>query len=461
MMTQPPPDPGASALLTDLYQLTMLKSYYERGMNAVAVFEFFVRKLPGARNFFMAAGLEQVLEFLENLRFTEEELDWLAGRPGFERGFIDQLAKLRFTGDVHAMPEGTLFFPDEPILRVAAPLPQAQLVETRLVALLHFESLIASKAARCVLAAPGKLLVDFGLRRAHGAEAGLLAARAAYVAGFDGSATVLAGRRFGIPLYGTMAHSFVQAHDAGESAAFLDFARGHPDNTVLLIDTYDTEAGAEKVVKLAPLLRREGIAVKAVRLDSGDLGEHARKVRRILDLGGCGDIGIFASGGLDEYELARLAAAPIGGFGVGTSMVTSSDAPGLDCAYKLEEYAGVARRKRSEGKATWPGRKQVFRVLGPDGRLEHDILALHDEHQPGAGLLQPAMRAGRRVAPPLDLGAIRAYAREQLGLLPEHLRSLARADPPYRVEVSAAVRALADEVDRRQREIIEADMAGG
>ena len=460
MMTQPPADPGASALLTDLYQLTMLKSYYERGMNAVAVFEFFVRKLPGARNFFMAAGLEQVLEFLENLRFTEEELDWLAGRPGFERGFVEQLARLRFTGDVDAMPEGTLFFPDEPILRVAAPLPQAQLVETRLVALLHFESLIASKAARCVLAAPGKLLVDFGLRRAHGAEAGLLAARAAYLAGFDGSATVLAGKRFGIPLYGTMAHSFVQAHES-ETGAFLDFARGHPDNTVLLIDTYDTEAGAEKVVKLAPLLRREGIAVKAVRLDSGDLGEHARKVRRILDRGGCNDIGIFASGGLDEYELARLAAAPIGGFGVGTSMVTSSDAPGLDCAYKLEEYAGVARRKRSEGKATWPGRKQVFRALGADGRLEHDILALHDERQPGTALLAPALRAGKRVAPPLALEAIRARAREELARLPERLRSLERADPPYRVEVSAAVHALADEVDRRQREIIEADLLTG
>ncbi|MGC2519123.1 MAG: nicotinate phosphoribosyltransferase, partial [Burkholderiales bacterium] len=378
-----PPDPGASALLTDFYQLTMLKSYFERGMNATAAFEFFVRKFPASRNFLVAAGLEQALDFLQALRFTEEELDWLERRHGFGGDFRKRAAALRFTGDVDAMPEGTVFFPDEPILRVAAPLPQAQLVETRLVALLHLGTVVASKAARCVLAAPGKLLVDFGLRRAHGAEAGLLAARAAYLAGFSGSATVLAGKRFDIPLYGTMAHSYVQAHET-ETAAFLDFARAHPQNTTLLIDTYDTEAGAEKVVALAPQLRQEGIRVKAVRLDSGDLGAHARKVRAILDRGGCGEVGIFASGGLDEHELARLAGAPIDGFGVGTSLVTSSDAPGLDCAYKLQEYAGVARRKRSEGKATWPGRKQVWRTFGSGGAIERDLLGLEGERHVGA-----------------------------------------------------------------------------
>ncbi len=434
-------DPGASALLTDLYQLTMLKAYFERGMNEVAVFEFFVRKLPAQRNFFIAAGLEQALGFLENLRFADEELAWLAAQPGFDAGFLDRLGKLRFTGDVDAMPEGTAFFPDEPIVRVAAPLPQAQLVETRLVALLHFCSLIASKAARCVLAAPGKLLVDFGLRRAHGAEAGLLAARAAYLAGFGGTATVLAGVRFGIPLYGTMAHSFIQAH-AHEADAFVDFARAHPDNTTMLIDTYDTEAGARKVVELAPRLAREGIKVKAVRLDSGDLAAHARKVRRILDDGGCRDIRIFASGGLDEYELEKLSAAPIDGFGVGTSLVTSSDAPGLDCAYKLQEYAGVARRKRSEGKATWPGRKQVFRSPGGD------LLALETERHPGTPLLVPAMRAGKRVAPSEPLEAIRARAFAGYAALPPALRGLRKAEPGYRVEVSGALRALADELDR-------------
>jgi nicotinate phosphoribosyltransferase len=445
-----PPDPGASALLTDFYQLTMLKSYFERGMNATAAFEFFVRKFPASRNFLVAAGLEQVLDFLQGLRFTEEELDWLEHRQGFGGDFRKRAAALRFTGDVDAMPEGTVFFPDEPILRVVAPLPQAQLVETRLVALLHFGTVVASKAARCVLAAPGKLLVDFGLRRAHGAEAGLLAARAAYLAGFSGSATVLAGKRFDIPLYGTMAHSYVQAHES-ETEAFLDFARGHPENTVLLIDTYDTEAAAEMVVALVPQLRKEGIRVKAVRLDSGDLGEHARKVRAILDRGGCGDVGIFASGGLDEHELAKLAGAPIDGFGVGTSLVTSSDAPGLDCAYKLQEYAGVARRKRSEGKATWPGRKQVWRAFGNGGAIERDLLGLEAEQHAGTPLLLPAMRAGRRIVPSPPLAEARRHALAELQRLPGRLRRLEHAEPQFRAEISPALRALADEVDRRQR----------
>jgi len=451
-------DPGASALLTDLYQLTMLKAYWERGMNAPAAFEFFVRKLPACRNFLLAAGLEPVLGFLENLHFEPQELEWLAQQKGFPPAFIDWLATLRFTGEVDAMPEGTPFFADEPILRIVAPLPQAQLVETRVVALLHFSSLIASKAARCVLAAPGKLLVDFGLRRAHGAEAGLLAARSSYLAGFGGSATVLAGQRYGLPTYGTMAHSFIQAHES-ETAAFLDFARAHPDNTVLLVDTYDTDAGAAKVVALVPKLRAEGIQVRAVRLDSGDLAAHAHKVRRILDDGGCKDIRIFASGGLDEYELAKLAPAPIDGFGVGTALVVSDDAPGLDCAYKLQEYAGVARRKRSEGKSTWPGRKQVFRAL-KSGRLAQDRLALAREQFDGEPLIRPVMREGRRLAPAPALSELRRRTLAALETLPEALRSLAAAPAPYRAEVTPALRALAEEVDRRQAAVVEADRLG-
>ncbi|MDX1376968.1 MAG: nicotinate phosphoribosyltransferase, partial [Burkholderiales bacterium] len=450
-----PRDPGASALLTDLYQLTMLKAYWERGMSEPAVFEFFVRKLPACRNFLLAAGLEGVLEFLEGLRFEPEELEWLGRQKGFPPKFVDWLADLRFTGEVDAMAEGTPFFVDEPILRVVAPLPQAQLVETRVVALLHFSSLIASKAARCVLAAPGKSLVDFGLRRAHGAEAGLLAARSAYLAGFAGSATVLAGRRYGIPTFGTMAHSFIQAHES-ETTAFVDFARAHPDNTTLLVDTYDTEAGAAKVVALAPKLRAEGIEIRAVRLDSGDLAAHARKVRGILDEGGCRDVRIFASGGLDEYALAKLAACPIDGFGVGTALVVSDDAPGLDCAYKLQEYAGVARRKRSEGKSTWPGRKQVFRVL-KDGTLAHDRLALADEKLDGEALIQPVMRDGRRLAPAPRLAELRARTLAALDTLPESLRALEPAPAPYVPEVTDAVRALADAVDRRQAAVIERD----
>jgi nicotinate phosphoribosyltransferase len=441
-------DPGASALLTDLYQLTMLLAYRASGMNDCAVFEFFVRKLPRGRNFLIAAGLEQVLEFLEDLRFTEGELEWLRSEQRFPREFVDELRKLRFTGDVHAMPEGTIFFPHEPILRVTAPLPEAQLVETRIINLLQLQTIVASKAARCVLAAPGKLLVDFGLRRAHGAEAGLLAARAAYLAGFGGTATVLAGQRFGIPLYGTMAHSFIQAH-ADESVAFEHFARAHPENTVLLIDTYDTEAGAAKVVSLARKLAKEGITIRAVRIDSGDLGEHARKVRRILDDAGLSGIRIFASGGLDERILHGLlaAGAPIDGFGIGTSLVTSEDAPALDCAYKLQEYAGAPRRKRSEGKATWPGRKQVYRNHDAAGRMTGDVITLENDARPGVPLLVQAMKGGRRLAPPADLKQIRDRARAEMDRLPASLRALDRSEP-LPVEISPKLRALAEEVDR-------------
>ena len=441
----------SSVLLTDLYQLTMLQGYFDRGMEETAVFEFFVRKIPPGRGFLMAAGLQQLLDYLERLRFTPEELEWLAGSGRFSRNFVDYLERLRFTGDVHAMAEGTLFFPQEPILRVTAPLPQAQLIETRLINLLHFQTLIASKAARFALAAPGKLLVDFGLRRAHGAEAGLLAARAAYLAGFSGSATVLAELLFGVPAYGTMAHSFIQAHD-DEWEAFINFARAQPNNVMLLLDTYDTEAAAEKVVGLAPRLKSEGIAIKGVRLDSGDLGDHARKVRRILDDGGLVDVKIFASGNLSEDRLRNLieTAAPIDGYGIGSDLVTSADAPHLDCAYKLQEYAGRARRKRSEGKATWPGRKQIFRRYGPDGRMLEDLLTLDDRSEEGEPLIHPVMRAGRRLAPPAPLTELRAHAADQLAHLPEPFRRL-RDVPSYPVKISEALTALANKVDAETR----------
>ncbi len=442
--------PQHSGLLTDLYQFTMLQGYLEQGMEEVAVYEFFVRKLPPGRNFLLAAGLEQALQFLETVSFSAEEVSWLEQTGRFKPKLLDYVANFRFSGDVDAMAEGTIFFPDEPILRVAAPIPVAQLVETRLINLLHFQTLIASKAARVVLAAPGKLLVDFGRRRAHGEEAGLLAARACYLAGFGGSSNVLAEREFGIPSYGTMAHSFIQAH-ADEAQAFENFAHAQPDNVVLLIDTYDTEAAAQKVVELAPRLARDGIKIKAVRLDSGDLGEHARKVRAILDAGGLNDVGIFASGNLYEFELARLAAqhAPIGGYGVGTRLLTSSDAPYLDCAYKLQEYAGRPRRKRSEGKATWPGRKQVYRSYDAEGCMAGDILTVETDRQVGEPLLQPVMRGGRRLAPSARLQDTRAFAAQQIGRLPVHLRALTAADP-YPVRVAPALQELARAVDEQR-----------
>ena len=439
-----------SVLLTDLYQLTMLQGYFDQRMEGTAVFEFFVRKLPPQRNFLVAAGLEQVLTFLENLRLTGEELEWLSGHGEFRPAFLRYLERMRFTGDVHALPEGTIFFPNEPILRVTAPLPEAQLVESRLINLVHFQTVIASKAVRSVLVAPNKLLVDFGMRRAHGAEAGLLAARASYMVGFAGSATVLAGALFGVPIFGTMAHSFIQAHN-DESLAFEHFAHSLPENVILLIDTYDTEAAAEKVVRIAPKLDREGIKIKGVRLDSGDLADHAFKVRRILDEGGLRQVTIFASGSVDEYVLERLLQknAPIDGFGIGTHMDTSADAPYLDCAYKLVEYEGKARRKRSEGKVLWPGRKQVYRSYDHEGLMSGDILTLEDDRQEGEPLIQPFMRGGKRVTPSEPLDKQRQRALEQIARLPKSRRTLEHA-PEYPVAVSEAIRNLAREVDAAQ-----------
>jgi nicotinate phosphoribosyltransferase len=438
---------NTSILLTDLYMLTMLEAFYKQSMDGIASYEFFVRKLPESRGFLVAAGLEQALQYLESARFTSEELEWLRHSGKFSSEFIDHLANWRFTGDVDAMPEGTIFFPNEPILRVTAPICQAQLVETRLINLLNLQTMIASKAARCVLAADKRLLVDFGLRRAHGAEAGVLASRASYLAGFNGTATVLAGMLFDIPVYGTMAHAYVQAHDT-ERAAFETFARSQPGNVVLLIDTYDTEQGARAVVALAPELRRDGIEIKAVRLDSGDLADHAFKVRKILDDGGLKETGIFCSGNLDEYRIQDLVrrGAPITGFGVGTRLDTSEDAPSLECIYKLVEYAGQPKRKRSEGKATWPGRKQVFREAGNDGRMRTDSITVEGDVRPGKALMEPAVRKGVRIRVTETLSVIRSRTTLQLACLPEYLRSL-ETSSPYPVQIAPASATLAEPTD--------------
>jgi len=439
-----------SALLTDLYQLSMLQAYVDEGMEQIAVFELFVRKLPPRRNFLIAAGLDQALEFLETLHFSEDEIVWVERQGGFSKQLLDSLLSFRFTGDVHAMPEGTVFFPNEPVVRVSAPLPQAQLVESRLLNLIHFQTVIASKAVRSVLAAPGKQLVDFGMRRAHGAEAALLAARAAYLAGFSGTATAQAGMQFDIPVFGTMAHSFIQAH-RNERDAFEAFARARCQNVVLLIDTYDTEAAARKVVEMAPQLMRQGISIKGVRLDSGDLAAHAFAVRAILDRGGLRNTTIFSSGNLDEDRVhaLMLAGAPIDGFGIGTALDTSSDAPFLDAVYKLQEYGGSPRRKRSEGKATWPGCKQVLRNYDAEGRMAFDTVALDIEAQPGERLLNPVMLAGHRIAAE-PLAEARRRAAAQVALLPDELRLLDPASPAYRVDISPALRELTRTLDAQQ-----------
>jgi nicotinate phosphoribosyltransferase len=454
---------ATSPLLTDLYQINMIQAYLDHGDTDTAVFELFVRSLPARRGFLLAAGLHQALDFLENLRFSSAEIEWLKSTGRFNKNLLEYLGDFRFTGEVHAMAEGTAFFAGEPILRVTAPLPQAQLVESRLINILHFQSLVAAKAARCVLAARGKLLVDFGMRRAHGAEAALFAARASYLAGFAGTATVLAGQSFDIPLYGTMAHSFIEVQD-DEAAAFEIFARARPDNVVLLLDTYDTEAAARKVVTLAPRLKASGIAIRGVRLDSGDLADLAKKVRAILDAGGLQDVTIFASGGLDEDVLAAFAQthAPIDGFGIGTSLTTSSDVPAIDSVYKLQEYGGVPRRKRSEKKATWPGRKQVWRRYDTDGRMAGDRITLDDAPSPAAAragnkrgggepLLHGVIRDGRRLAPAPSLDQIRSHAKRELERLPEPLRRL-EPGASYPDEIGDDLIRLAEEVDSRTRE---------
>ena len=437
----------STALLTDLYQLTMLDAYRQAGMTEPAIFEMFVRRLPPERGYLLAAGLEQALEFLEGFEFSATELDWLHRCGHFGPEFVDWLADLRFTGEVWAMREGEVFFADEPILRVEAPMPQAQLVESRLINIVHFQCLIASKAARVVSVAGDRTLVDFGMRRAHGGEAALWAARASYLAGFDGTATVEAGRRYGLPVFGTMAHSFVQAHDS-ETRAFLDFARARPAGVVLLIDTYDVEAAVRKVIHVAAVLEKEGIPIRALRLDSGDLAKGSRLIRRLLDEADRSEIGIFLSGNLDEFQVAELCATgtPVTGFGVGTHMDVSADAPALDIAYKLEAYAGRARRKRSSGKATWPGAKQVFRETGDDGLILRDTIARDTEKLPGRRLLEPVMSAGRRIGEPPSLEESKAYARDCLASLPAECRLI---DCPSQLQpgVSDGLRLLAEEVD--------------
>jgi nicotinate phosphoribosyltransferase len=440
-------EPAASVLLTDLYALTMLQSYHRSGMNGPAVFEFFVRALPPWRNFLVAAGLEQALGYLAALSFDDASLAWLGKQGRFEPAFLESLRGLRFSGDVDAVPEGSIVFGGEPLLRVRAPLREAQLVESRLVNLMQFQTMVASKAVRTVLAARGKRLVDFGMRRAHGAEAALLSARASYLAGFDGTATVAAGAQFGIPLFGTMAHSFVQAH-ASQAEAFAAYLQAFPAHATLLVDTYDVERGAALAARLAG----EGMAVEAVRIDSGNLGDVARRVRAILDQAGCPGVGIFASGNLDEYQVAALEArrAPIQGYGVGTRMNTSADQPFLDCAYKLVEYAGRPCSKLSTGKATWPGAKQVFRRHGPRGDMQADLVGLDGEQDCGTPLLEPVMRGGQPVGERPGLDAIRARLRAQLDRLPEPLRALEPARP-YPVTLSEALEALGRQVAALER----------
>jgi len=392
-------------------------------------------------------GVGDALRFLETVRFTSESIDYLGTLGMFKPAFLEWLGSFRFRGEVYAVPEGTPVFANEPILEVVAPIAEAQFAETFVMNPILVQTLVASKAARVQAAAGDRTVVDFGLRRAHGADAGLKAARAAYVAGLAGTSNVLAGRTYGIPLYGTMAHSYVQAH-ASEAAAFRAFATLYPDTT-LLVDTYDTLGGVGRVVALARELG-PSFSVGAVRLDSGDLYDLAVRARRLLDEGGASGVRIFASGGLDEQAIAGLVArgAPIDGFGVGSDLVVSADAPSLDLVYKLVSYAGEGRVKTSPEKPVLPGRKQLFRIED-DGRATYDVIARAGEPTLGRPLLTLVMRNGRRLDQVETVGALRARAARERALLPDAVSRIERADPPYLVEVSEALQEY-------QRDVIDA-----
>ena len=428
-----------AALFTDLYEVTMAASYFREGLTGLATFSLFVRALPKERAFLVAAGLEDALAYLETFRFSPGALDYLDTLGCFDPRFLDFLGGLRFTGTVRAVPEGTTFFADEPLLEVTAPIIEAQLVETAVMNACHLPTVIASKAVRSVIAARGRPVVEFGLRRTPGLDAGMKAARCAYVAGATMSSNVLAGQCYGIPPTGTMAHSYVEAFPH-EIDAFRAFARAFPDRATLLIDTYDTLTAAHKAVRVAKEMEGRGHRLAGVRLDSGDILALSQEVRRILDEAALDYVRIFVSGGLDEHAIDELltAGAPIDAFGVGTRMDVAADHPYLDMAYKLVRYDGRNVLKFSAGKETWTGEKQVYRFRGTDGRLAGDLLALRDEpppDRPAEALLATVMTRGRRIAAAPSLAAIRAHCAAQVAALPEPLRRL-RGAGAYAVRYS-------------------------
>ncbi len=442
-----------AGLVTDLYEFTMGASYWQEKMLRPATFSLFIRSYPANRGYFVAAGLDTVLEYLERYRFEADDIDYLHSLGKFSDSFLDYLNHFRFSGAVRAIPEGRLCFVNEPLVEVTAPLIEAQLVETIVINALHLETMLATKAARCVHAAPGRLLVDFGLRRTHGVDAGLKAARSSYLAGFAGTSNVLAGKLYGIPVYGTMAHSYITSFPS-EMAAFRAYGRMFPDNTVLLVDTYDSRRGIEKAIEVARELKRQGKQLRGIRLDSGDLVRLSREVRRRLVACGCGEVAIMVSGNLDEYVLDELlaAGAEIDAAGVGTRLGVSADAPYLDMAYKLVEYDGRPVLKLSTGKQTWVGRKQVWRRYGQDSLMREDVLGLVDDGDDhGEPLLQTVMEDGRRCGEGATLEQLRERLAAEWERLPAPFRSL-RPRREYPVRIGPALARLQQETIRRIQE---------
>ena len=447
-----PTTPEDLGLFTDLYELTMAQAYFQEGMFASATFSLFIREYPPNRSYFVAAGLEDVLTYLEGWRSSRSDIDYLRSTGSFSPEFLDYLSKLKFSGEVWAMPEGGLFFADEPVVEVTTSIIEAQIVETYIINQINFQSLVATKAARCVWAARGAPLADFSLRRSHGTDAGMKVARASHIAGFQSTSNVLAGKRYGIPISGTMAHSFVTSF-LDELDAFRAYAGSYPDSTVLLIDTYDTLAGARKAVVVGKDLEARGHRLQGVRLDSGDYGHLSRQVRTILDQAGLDYVAIVASGGLDEFQLEELTCggAPIDAFGVGTRLGVSDDAPWTDMAYKLVSYDGRPVLKLSEGKVSLPGAKQVFRIRGEKGSFDHDVIALREERVPtGEPLLVKVMAGGNRLGSPVSLGEIRARFGDESTHLEDRLK-VPRDPPTYKVTLSPDLKAL---YQRLKRELL-------
>lgn len=422
--------PRLSGLATDLYQLTMAAGYHANGRHERASFEMFIRRLPENRSYLVVAGLEQALSYLSNLNFNEEEIEYLRRLPVFahvSREFFDYLSEFRFSGEVWAMPEGTLAFPGEPLLRVTAPLIEAQIVETFLLSTINFQTMIATKAARIVEAAQGRGVIEFGARRAHGMGAGIYAARAAFIGGCIGTSNVEAGYLFDLPVYGTAGHSWTLAFEK-EMDAFRAYHQVFPESTTLLLDTYDT-------LQAARLATEFGLQLRGVRLDSGDIGALAKQVRAILDEAGMTETRILASNDLDEYKIAELlaAAAPVDLFGVGTELSTSRDAPALGGVYKLVEVEFPDRiepkMKLSREKATYPYRKQVWRNLDSEGNFAGDIIAMASETDPrGELLLKPVMREGQLLEAPPTLNQVQQYSKQQLAGLPLRYKTIRDAE---------------------------------
>jgi nicotinate phosphoribosyltransferase len=452
--------PQNMSMFTDLYELTMCASYFDNNQFEPATFDLFIRRLPENRGYLLFAGLEQVLQYLESVKFTEEHLAYLQ-KQGFNSRFLDYLRGFKFTGDVWAAPEGTVAFPCEPLIRVTAPIIEAQLVETFLLNTVNLQTMIATKASRVVHAAKGKAVIEFGLRREHGVDAGMKVARCSYIAGCQGTSNVLAGLAYGIPVFGTMAHSFIMSYER-EIDAFRAFAKTFPDKSTLLIDTYDDIAGAEKAAVVAKELEEKGLRLSGVRLDSGDLAAISKKVRKILDEKGLDYVSIFASGDLDEFKITELLSqgARIDAFGVGTKMGTSADKPYVDVIYKLCEtmtadgtYAPIM--KLSEGKVTLPGRKQVYRFKDGEGNFERDVIALADERVEGDPLLRKVMEKGKLTYNLPSLEEIRANASANLTKLPERYKRV-KAAAEYHVEISKNLNRLISELRRKltQEEIL-------